>query len=110
MESIENLQFEIDCLTTDRDDLQSYVVDLKAIVDDLTFKNEALVEKLQDSAVKILDLNQTMTNLKVDNDSLNHELKFLKHEYDSTRGLWCVDINPSFVDIEWIRNNCFQLT
>ena len=33
----------------------------------------------------------------------------LQHEYDSTRGLWCIDKNPNDVDIEWIRENAFQL-
>lgn len=38
------------------------------------------------------------------------ELKKLQHEYDSTRGLWCVDRDPKEVDIDWIRRNAFQLT
>ena len=33
----------------------------------------------------------------------------LQHEYDSTRGLWCIDKNPNDVDIEWIREHTFQL-
>ena len=33
----------------------------------------------------------------------------LQHEYDSTRGLWCIDKDPKDVDIEWIRRNAFQL-
>lgn len=37
-------------------------------------------------------------------------LKQLQHEYDSTRGLWCIDKDPKEVDIEWIRKNAFQLT
>ena len=37
------------------------------------------------------------------------ELKLLQHEYDSTRGLWCIDRDPKEVDIEWIRKNAFQL-
>ena len=37
-------------------------------------------------------------------------LKKLQHEYDSTRGLWCIDRNPEAADIEWIRKNAFQLT
>ena len=36
-------------------------------------------------------------------------LKELQHEYDSTRGLWCIDRDPKEVDIEWIRKNSFQL-
>jgi len=38
------------------------------------------------------------------------ELTRLQHEYDSTRGLWCVDKNPADVTLEWIRENAFQLT
>lgn len=33
----------------------------------------------------------------------------LQHEYDTTRGLWCIDCNPKSVDIDWIRKNSFQL-
>ena len=35
--------------------------------------------------------------------------KKLKQKYDCTRGLWCVDKDPSTVSIQWIRDNCFQL-
>jgi len=39
------------------------------------------------------------------------ELKIaLLHEYDSTRGLWCIDRDPKEVDIDWIRKQAFQLT
>ena len=37
-------------------------------------------------------------------------LQKLQHEYDSTRGLWCIDMNPANVDLVWIRENAFQLT
>ena len=37
-------------------------------------------------------------------------LKQLQHEYDSTRGLWCIDKNLKEADIDWIRENSFQLT
>jgi hypothetical protein len=37
------------------------------------------------------------------------DMKALQHEYDSTRGLWCIDRDPKEVDIEWIRRNAFQL-
>lgn len=37
-------------------------------------------------------------------------LQTLQHEYNSTRGLWCIDKDPKDVDIEWIRENSFQLT
>lgn len=36
-------------------------------------------------------------------------IKKLQHEYDSTRGLWCIDRDPSEVDYEWIRQNAYQL-
>lgn len=34
----------------------------------------------------------------------------LQHEYDSTRGLWCIDKDPKIMTLEWIRKNSFQLT
>lgn len=37
------------------------------------------------------------------------ELTILRHEYDSTRGLWCIDKDPKEVDLDWIRGNAFQL-
>ncbi len=42
---------------------------------------------------------------------LNKEELFmeLKHEYDSKRGLWCIDRDPQDVSIDFIRRNCFQL-
>ncbi len=36
-------------------------------------------------------------------------LKQLQHEYDTTRGLWCIDRHPAHVDYEWIKKNAFQL-
>lgn len=36
-------------------------------------------------------------------------LKQLQHEYDTTRGLWCIDRKPEDVDYEWIKANAFQL-
>ena len=36
-------------------------------------------------------------------------LKELQHEYDTTRGLWCIDRNPEEVDYDWIKRNAFQL-
>ncbi len=35
--------------------------------------------------------------------------KQLRHYYDTTIGLYCIDRNPNEVDIEWIHNNAFQL-
>ena len=36
-------------------------------------------------------------------------MRHLLHEFDSTRGLWCIDRKPSEVDKEWIERNAFQL-
>jgi hypothetical protein len=36
-------------------------------------------------------------------------LKALQHEYDRTRGLWCIDRSPAEVDYDWIKRNAFQL-
>src|ERR1041385_1565029 len=36
-------------------------------------------------------------------------MKDLRHAYDATRGLWCIDRNPAEVDYEWIKQNAFQL-
>jgi hypothetical protein len=36
-------------------------------------------------------------------------LKQLQHEYDRTRGLWCIDRKPTEVDYDWIKRNAFQL-
>jgi len=36
-------------------------------------------------------------------------LKELQHEYDRTRGVWCIDRNPAEVDYDWIKRNAFQL-
>ena len=36
-------------------------------------------------------------------------LKQLQHEYDTTRGLRCIDRHPADVDYEWIKKNAFQL-
>lgn len=38
------------------------------------------------------------------------ELKMLRHYYNSTKGLYCIDRDPNEVDIEWIRKNAFRLT
>lgn len=41
---------------------------------------------------------------------LKETVKKLQHEYDTSRGLWCIDRSPYDVSIEWIRENAFQLT
>ena len=33
----------------------------------------------------------------------------LKHYYDSSLGLWCIDKDPNEATIEWIRENAFRL-
>jgi hypothetical protein len=35
--------------------------------------------------------------------------KEFQHEYDTTRGLRCIDRNPAEVDYEWIKRNAFRL-
>ena len=47
-----------------------------------------------------------------DDKELQQNLHYqkLQHEYDTTRGLWCIDRDPKEVDLEWIRANAFQLT
>ena len=40
---------------------------------------------------------------------LEAENKKLKYEVDTTRGLWCIDLDPQEVSIEWIRENALQL-
>lgn len=42
-------------------------------------------------------------------NSQKKTIKKLQHEFDTTRGLWCIDRNPQGVDLEWIRENAFQL-
>jgi len=41
---------------------------------------------------------------------MENNIKALQHEYDTTRGLWCIDRDPKEVDLDWIRENAFQLT
>ena len=38
------------------------------------------------------------------------QIKKLQHEYDTTRGLFCIDRDPKKEGLEWIRKNAFQLT
>ena len=37
------------------------------------------------------------------------QIEALQHEYDTTRGLWCIDRKPIEVDYAWIIANAFQL-
>lgn len=43
-------------------------------------------------------------------NSLEAKVKVLQHYYDTSQGLWCIDQNPNDVEIDWIREHCFQLT
>ena len=42
--------------------------------------------------------------------SLKRRVLKLQHEFDSTRGLWCINREPTEVDKNWIERNAFQLT
>lgn len=48
--------------------------------------------------------------LELEVAQLKETVKKLQHEYDATRGLWCIDRNPKDVSIDWVRENAFQLT
>ena len=48
--------------------------------------------------------------LEIEISALNEKIKTLQHEYDTSRGLWCIDKNPNEVSYEWIKSNCFQLS
>lgn len=47
--------------------------------------------------------------LEMENQELKGKVKFLHHEYSTTRGLWCIDRIPSEVSYKWIIENCFEL-
>ncbi len=49
---------------------------------------------------------QKIEAMEAEQDS---ELEMLRHYYNSTKGLYCIDRDPNEVDIEWIRNNAFRL-
>ena len=48
--------------------------------------------------------------LKTETKELKETVKKLQHEYDTSRGLWCIDKNPKDASLEWIIKNAFQLT
>ena len=48
--------------------------------------------------------------LELEISQLKETVKNLQHEYDTSRGLWCIDKSPQDVSIQWVRNNAFQLT
>jgi hypothetical protein len=50
-----------------------------------------------------------IANKLVGEESKMATYKQLKNEYDTTRGLWCIDRNPAEVDYDWIKRNAFQL-
>lgn len=52
----------------------------------------------------------TVEILEKENKELKEIVKKLQHEFDTTRGLWCIDKSPQDVSIEWVRENAFQLT
>ncbi len=52
------------------------------------------------------EIEQLETEIK----ELKERVKKLQHEYDTSRGLWCIDKSPQDVSLEWIRENAFQLT
>ena len=52
----------------------------------------------------------TVEMLEKENKELKEKIKNLQHEYDTSRGLWCIDKSPQDVSIEWVRENAFQLT
>jgi hypothetical protein len=52
----------------------------------------------------------TVEILEKENKELTETVNKLQHEFDTTRGLWCIDKSPQDVSIEWVRENAFQLT
>ena len=52
------------------------------------------------------NVKQLETEIK----ELKETVKKLQHEFDTTRGLWCIDKSPQDVSIEWVIENAFQLT
>ena len=48
--------------------------------------------------------------LELEISQLKETVKKLQHEYDTSRGLWCIDKSPKDVSIEWVKENAFQLT
>lgn len=70
-------------------------------------KNDSELKELSEMDQAIMDIVKRACASVRQKDEL---LKKLQHEYDTTRGLWCIDRDPKEVDLEWIRENAFQLT
>jgi len=66
---------------------------------------EIILGLLEDNAIPT-EVNDKIVELV---EQLEAENSQLRHEVDSTRGLWCIDRNPNEVDIDWVRANAFQL-
>ena len=47
--------------------------------------------------------------MDTEQETAEQKMKRLQHEYDSTRGLWCIDRDPKEVSHDWIKQNAFQL-
>lgn len=60
--------------------------------------------------LQIQKLENENKKLKKQNKELKILVKKLQYEYDTSRGLWCIDQNPKNVSIKWIRQNSYQLT
>jgi len=63
-----------------------------------TIRRELIVDELY---LKVGD--------KITSDMLTH-IKNLQHDYDTTRGLWCIDASPRSKTYDWICIHAFQLT
>lgn len=43
-------------------------------------------------------------------DDVKIDYEELMAHYDFSLGLWCIELNPNDVDIDWIREHAFKLT
>ena len=57
----------------------------------------------------IRESQEWMLKIIASESSQQEELEALRYYYNSTKGLYCIDRDPSEVDIEWIRKNAFRL-
>lgn len=58
---------------------------------------------------EITEMRQALQVVGMNINKLQAENKQLRHEVDTTHGLWCIDKDPKEVDLNWIRANAFQL-